>query len=65
MVRVKAAGRLEKDSDLLIDQIRTMNNKRFSEGTLLKCDETLIKSAQESVRDIIEALLELDGLLIG
>lgn len=54
-VRVKAGDRLEKDSDLLIDQIRAIDNKRFLEGPLLRCDEALIKNAQECLREIIDA----------
>src|SRR5690348_5085046 len=38
-VRVKAGGKLDQDSDLLIDQIRSIDNKRFLEGPLFKCEE--------------------------
>jgi len=31
------AGRLEKDSDLLVDQIRAIDNTRLVDGPLLRC----------------------------
>ena len=55
-VRVKADGGLEQDSDLLIDQVRAIDNKRFLEGPLLKCEEGLIKRILECVREIIDIL---------
>lgn len=53
-VRVKASGRLEKDSDLLIDQIRAIDNKRLIQGPLLKCEESLIIRIRECLTEIIE-----------
>jgi mRNA interferase MazF len=53
-VRVKAGDKLEQDSDLLIDQIRAIDNKRFLEGPLLKCEEDLIKKILECVHEIID-----------
>lgn len=35
--RIPAEGRLEKDSDLLVDQIRAIDNKRLVEGPLFQC----------------------------
>ena len=55
-VRIKAAGKLEKDSDLLIDQIRAIDNRRFLEGPLLRCHESLTKKAQECLREIMDGL---------
>lgn len=53
-VRVKAGSKLEKDSDLLIDQIRAMDNKRFLEGPLLRCEDALIERVRECLREIID-----------
>jgi mRNA interferase MazF len=54
-VRVKAGGKLDQDSDLLIDQIRSIDNKRFLEGPLFKCEEGLTKKVLECVLEIIDA----------
>ena len=54
-VRLKAADKLEKDSDLLIDQVRAIDNKRFLKGPLLKGDESLMRKAQECLREIMDA----------
>ena len=36
-LRIPAENRLEKDSDLLVDQIRAIDNKRLVEGPLFQC----------------------------
>ena len=41
-----AQGKLEKDPDLLMDQMRAIDNKWLIQGPLLKCDEKL---SQESM----------------
>ena len=37
-IRIRAQGLLEKDSDLLIDQIRAIDNQRLVKGPLLLLD---------------------------
>jgi mRNA interferase MazF len=53
-LRINAQKKLEKDSDLLIDQIRSIDNKRFVNGPLAKCDKVFMKR-------IFQALLEVIG----
>ncbi|MDF2966208.1 MAG: elongation factor GreAB [Rickettsiaceae bacterium] len=53
-LRINAQKKLEKDSDLLIDQIRSIDNKRFVKGPIVKCDETFMKK-------VFQALLEIIG----
>lgn len=38
-LRITAQGGLEKDSDLLIDQLRAIDNKRLIDGPLLRLDD--------------------------
>ena len=38
--RVPACGRLQKDSDLLIDQVRSIDNRRLIEGPLTELAES-------------------------
>lgn len=43
-LRVSARDRLDRDSDLLVDQIRAIDNKRLIDGPLLQLDnETLVR----------------------
>ncbi len=45
-VRLKAAGRLRQVSELLIDQIRAIDNRRLIEGPLTTLDgETMLRVA--------------------
>ena len=51
-VRIRATGRLKKDSDALIDQLRAIDNRRLVQGPLLRL--------QPEQLDVIgHALLEL------
>jgi mRNA interferase MazF len=51
-IRVSARERLRHDSDLLIDQLRAINNQRLLDGPLTRLD-------RESMRHIGQALLEV------
>jgi mRNA interferase MazF len=52
-LRIKAQGKLEKDSDLLIDQIRAIDNKRFMEGPFLHCDQMLMRRIYEAISEVM------------
>ena len=54
-IRIKAQDRLLKDSDLLIDQIRAVDNKRLITGSLMTCDKYFM-------RKIHKAILEVTGV---
>ena len=54
-IRIHARDLLEKDSDLLIDQIRAIDNKRFVQGPL-----TILPSKQ--MKFIYEAISEVMGM---
>jgi len=54
-VRVKARENLAKDSDLLIDQIRAIDNRRLTAGPIATLDPDLMKK-------IHHAVLELTGI---
>jgi mRNA interferase MazF len=51
-IRVSARRHLRHDSDLLIDQLRAIDNKRLLEGPLARLDS-------ESMRRVEQALLEV------
>jgi len=46
-IRIKAAGKLKKDSDLLID------NNRLISGPLLHCHNSLMESVYQAVSEVM------------
>jgi mRNA interferase MazF len=54
-IRISSQGLLEKDSDLLIDQARAIDNQRLIKGPLLQLDE-------DSLQEIEKALIEILGI---
>lgn len=53
-IRVVAQGRLTADSDLLIDQLRAIDNRRLIDGPLLRCDGELMMRVNTAIRDLLE-----------
>ncbi len=54
-IRVRAAGKLPRDSDLLMDQLRAIDNRRLVKGPILKLPAPAMK-------EILRALVELLGM---
>lgn len=52
-IRIKAQGGLKNDSDLLIDQIRVIDNKRIIDGPLLRCKEKFLDSVYEAIQEVM------------
>jgi mRNA interferase MazF len=52
-IRVKARGGLAKDSDLLIDQIRAIDNKRLFKGPLARLDGSLMEAVQSAMAEVL------------
>ena len=55
-IRVKSEGQLEKNSDLLIDQIRAIDNKRFISGPLLHCSEHVMEKVYSALSEVMGIL---------
>ncbi|MGH8246181.1 MAG: type II toxin-antitoxin system PemK/MazF family toxin [Gammaproteobacteria bacterium] len=53
-VRVPAAGRLHKDSDLLIDQLRAIDNRRLVQGPLTRLSAALLETIEHAVREVMD-----------
>lgn len=51
--RIPAQDKLEKDSDVLIDQLRAIDNTRLLVGPLMQCNERVLK---EIYRLIVEVM---------
>lgn len=52
-IRIKAQDNLEKDSDLLIDQIRAIDNKRLIKGPLACCAQNLMEQIYTAINNVI------------
>jgi len=52
--RVKAQDQLEKDSDLLIDQMRAIDNMRLIDGPLTQLSSEQMRYVYQSIYEIIE-----------
>jgi mRNA interferase MazF len=52
-LRVVAEGELEKDSDLLVDQLRAIDNKRLIGGPLLRLGDEAMKLVYAAVTEVL------------
>jgi mRNA interferase MazF len=52
-LRVPAQGGLNKDSDLLIDQLRAIDNKRLIDGPLLRLDAEALGRVYQAVSEVL------------
>lgn len=53
-IRLTKDGKLDSDSDLLLDQIRAIDNTRLIEGPLASLDHKKLTHIIESLRQLIE-----------
>ena len=53
-IRAHAAGRLRRNSDLLIDQLRAIDNRRLVEGPLTKLSTTLMARVHEALSEVLD-----------
>ncbi len=52
--RVAASGRLRQDSDLLMDQVRAVDNRRLVQGPLTRLSTVELRVVGETLRDVLE-----------
>ncbi len=52
-IRIKAQDLLEKDSDLLIDQIRAIDNIRIVKGPFMQCNKEFMSKVHSSIREVM------------
>jgi len=53
-VRVPASGRLRKDSDLLIDQLRAIDNRRLAQGPLSHLSPKQMQIVEHAIHEILD-----------
>jgi mRNA interferase MazF len=56
--RITAQGSLDRDSDLLVDQLRAIDNKRLIEGPLLRLDDKALRPVYRAVAEVLGVELE-------
>ena len=52
-LRIHASGDLERDSDLMIDQIRAIENRRLIKGPLLHMEKDFLQKVYEAVQEVM------------
>ena len=55
-LRIRAQGRLKKDSDLLLDQLRAIDNARLIEGPLLQCSADFMMQVDAALCEVLDLL---------
>lgn len=53
-IRVKAFAKLKRDSDLLIDQLRAIDNRRLTSGPLGQCSSTLMRKVEAALGELLD-----------
>lgn len=52
-LRIAAQERMEQDSDLLVDQLRAIDNKRLIDGPLVKLGDDLLRRVFQAVAEVL------------
>ena len=52
-IRLTALDKLERNSDIMIDQIRAIDNKRLMKGPLYTCDKILLSKIKLALIDVL------------
>lgn len=52
-VRVPRAERLRHESDLLVDQLRAIDNRRLIQGPLARLPRALMRRVGDAIRDVL------------
>jgi len=55
-LRLPAQAGLDKDSDLLLDQLRAIDNKRLVQGPLMQCPPEFMGRVDEALREVLDLL---------
>ncbi len=53
-IRCPAAGRLRQDTDLLIDQLRAIDNRRLLQGPITRVPQALMNRVGDALREVLD-----------
>jgi len=53
-IRVPASGRLRVESDLLLDQLRAVDNRRLIQGPLARLSSSLMLKVERAIQEVLD-----------
>ena len=53
-VRLRARESLQKDSDILLDQVRAIDNRRFKGSAIAQCPAATLAKVDEALRQMLD-----------
>lgn len=53
-IRVPAQGKLRKESDLLVDQLRAIGNRRLIDGPLTRLPAVQLRTVARAIQDVLD-----------
>jgi mRNA interferase MazF len=53
-IRVLSAGKLRKESDLLLDQLRSIDNQRLIQGPLTRLTAAQLHTVDQALREVLD-----------
>ncbi len=53
-IRIAAADQLQQDSDLLIDQMRAIDNRRLAQGPLTRLATHVLAQVEDAIREVLD-----------
>ena len=53
-IRIRAAGKLKKDSDALVDQVRAIDNARLVQGPLSRLPAQQLSALEQALLDVFD-----------
>lgn len=53
-LRVKAFAKLKHDSDLLLDQLRAIDNRRLTSGPIGVCSPVFMRKVQAAIAEVLD-----------
>lgn len=53
-IRILASGRLRRNSDLLIDQLRAIDNRRLIGGPMTRLSKSIMTRIGQAVREVLD-----------
>ena len=59
-IRIPAADRLHSDSDLLVDQLRAIDNRRLIKGPLARLDKSQMATAGAAILEVLDLVEAAD-----
>lgn len=55
-VRVPGGAGLRTESDLLVDQLRAIDNRRLVRGPLVRLDDALMRRVGRAIREVVDLI---------